>query len=315
MRVIYSMLVILFAISSGLSGQEWLVPPERAKVLSPFQFTDETRKTGEELFMKNCKQCHGEPGKNKAAALVPHPPDPAAEQIQHNSDGSLLFKIQEGRSLMPPFKNTLSTTEIWNIISYVRSFNKGYKQQASQKGEKGAETIGKASVRYNWNKDRNQIEAIFRSEKDSIVKPLAGAEVELYVERYFGNLLIGKARKTDQDGKAMFDFPKDIPGDSLGQLFAFAKFTDEMTYGEVKNDTLLYAGIPTLKPALNEKRAMWNIVQKTPWWLLISYIVIVLSIWAVIFYVIARIRAIYLLGKEENGEDSAEPVNMNREQT
>ena len=94
----------------------------------------------------------------------------------------------------------------------------------------------------------------------------------------------------------MFNFPKDLPGDSAGFVQLLAKFSDEAAFGEAKADTTLAIGVPTYRPPLNEKRAMWNVVQKTPIWLLLAYTFSVLTVWGFIFYVLIQIRSIYRAG-------------------
>ena len=77
------------------------------------------------------------------------------------------------------------------------------------------------------------------------------------------------------------------------------KLSNETKYGEIKTDTVLLAGIPTWLPPLTQERAMWNVVQKAPLWLLITYFTAVLSIWGFIFYVLYLLRRIYLTGKQK----------------
>ena len=39
----------------------WVVPEEVKEKVCPFHFTPETVKSGENIFQKNCKSCHGDP--------------------------------------------------------------------------------------------------------------------------------------------------------------------------------------------------------------------------------------------------------------
>ena len=294
-RIIILLLAFWLLLPDHSNAQEWTVPQDKAKALSPFPFTDETRKAGENVFMTNCKSCHGDPGKGNFIVLNPPPPDPAKEKMQSDSDGELLFKIREGRGAMPSFKNTLPQPSIWNVISFIRSFNPKYKQEVSAK----AAAAGVTKIDLDWRKEGNKIIATVTNEINKAVKPVAGEEIQLSAVRYFGNLTLDKIKPTDNEGKAVFIYPKDIPGDSLGNIKLTAQLTDETNYGEVKRDTLLNIGVPTWKPPLNKDRSMWNIVQKTPLWLLISYVTIVLTIWGFIFYVIYLLRVIYVKGKAE----------------
>lgn len=134
-KLIFLYLVIFLLSSELLSAQVWKVPPSRAKDLSPFIFTDETRKAGEELYVANCQACHGDPGKGNVLMMVPAPPDITTKRMQRNTDGEMFYKITEGHKIMPPHKNILSAVEGWRVISYIRSFNPDYKQQVAPKGE------------------------------------------------------------------------------------------------------------------------------------------------------------------------------------
>jgi hypothetical protein len=298
--VCLSLLFILLSYSSKLSAQEWVVPPDKAKVLSPFKFSDETRKTGENLYTTYCKQCHGDPGKGNVIALVPPPPDPATPKMQKNTDGGIFYKVTEGKGPMPSFKNILTAFNIWNIISYLRSFNPQYVQQVVPEEQGGASMVKNTHIQLSWVPDYFQVVAIVSGEKDNVIKPVTGTEVKLFAKRYFGTLLIDAAKTTDSIGKAVFNFPTDLPGDSSGFVSMFAKLSDEASYGEVIKDTSLNVGVPTWKPPLNENRAMWNVVQKAPLWILLTYSIVVLTVWGLILYVIYQLYLIFNMGKLKN---------------
>jgi mono/diheme cytochrome c family protein len=299
MRRSYNIVIYLFAwilFPASVKAQDWIVPPGVTKALSPFVFTEETMKSGQGIYMANCRSCHGDPGKGNFITLNPPPPDPGREKMQKNSDGEIFFKIREGHGAMPSFKNILPVSSIWNVISFIRSFNPEYKQQVAPK--MAMEGITKISL--TTSKEKNKIETILTNENNKVIKPVSGEEIQLFAVRYFGNLPVDKIKTTDKKGAAVFDFPENIPGDSLGKVRIIARLADETKYGEVKADTFLKIGVATWKPALNEKRAMWNVNHKAPLWLLISYFTVLLSIWGFIFYVIYLLRRIYIAGKGEN---------------
>lgn len=300
-------LMVLSAVffnSFRIAAQEWVVPPDKAAVLSPFRFSDETRKTGEGLYTTYCKQCHGDPGKGNVIALVPPPPDPATSKMQNNTDGDIFYKASEGKGPMPSFKNIISSFNIWNIISYLRRFNPQYVQKIAAAGEGGELKFRNTHIKINWVQDYFQVVALVSGERDNVIKPIAGTEIKLFAKRYFGNLLIDGAKTTDSTGKAVFAFPTDLPGDSSGFVKMFAKLSDEASFGDIRKDTSFNAGIPTWNPPLNEKRAMWNVVQKAPVWLLLTYSIVVLTIWGFILYVIYRLRIIFILGKVKKGDNN-----------
>lgn len=297
MRIIYFTLFVLVIVSYKLSAQEWVVPPDKAAALSPFKFTDESRQTGGTLYATYCKQCHGDPGKGNVIALVPPPPDPASPRMQGNTDGGIFYKVTEGRGPMLSFKNTLTPFNIWNIISYIRSFNPQYVQKVAPKVEGEGAAFANTHIQLSWVQDYFQVVASVTGEKDHVIKPVTGTEVKLFAKRYFGTLLIDGAKNTDSTGKAIFTFPTDLPGDSLGLVKMYAKLSDEGSFGEVRADTSLNVGVPTWKPPLNQERAMWNVVQKTPIWLLLTYSLVVLTVWGIIFYIVIQLRAIFIIGK------------------
>ncbi len=298
----YLFLVLIVLISFHLSAQEWVVPAEEGVKLSPFAFNDSTRKVGADLYNTNCKSCHGDPGKNNVINLVPPPPDVASVKMQTNSDGALHFKLVQGRAPMPSFKNILSSTDIWRVISFVRSFNDKYVQVIDTKKGMAGTAASNVKIQVAWVKEQNQVQMVISGMKENKIQPVSGAEVKLFAKRYFGNLLIDEARNTDAQGKALFNFPKDLPGDSAGFVQLIAKLSDEAAYGEAKADTTLAIGVPTYRPPLNEQRAMWNVVQKTPIWLLLAYTFTVLVVWGFIFYVLLQIRAIYKAGLRKDHE-------------
>ena len=292
----YLFLVLIVLITLNLSAQEWVVPAEDGAKLSPFAFNDSTRKVGADLYNTNCKSCHGDPGKNNVIKLVPLPPDVASIKMQTNSDGALHFKLVQGRAPMPSFKNILSSTDIWRVISFIRSYNEKYVQVVDTKTGLSGTAASDVKILVSWIKDKNQVQMLISGMKENKLQPVAGAEAKLFAKRYFGNLLIDEARNTDAQGKALFNFPKDLPGDSAGFVQLVAKLSDEAAFGEAKADTTLAIGVPTYRPPLNEQRAMWNVVQKTPIWLLLAYTFTVLAVWGFIFYVLMQIRAIYKAG-------------------
>ncbi len=76
-------------------------------------------KNGEELFGRNCQQCHNSRGKGgKAPQLVKGVWGPGGA----NSDAYMYQVITTGRpnTAMGSFKGSLSDDEIWQVISFLR---------------------------------------------------------------------------------------------------------------------------------------------------------------------------------------------------
>ncbi|MCK9639254.1 MAG: c-type cytochrome [Prolixibacteraceae bacterium] len=301
MKRISLLLYILSFFDFAASAQEWIVPAENGAKLSPFAFTDSTRKAGGDLFNLNCKACHGDPGKNNSVKLIPPPPDPASEKMQKNSDGAFFYKVAEGRGLMPSFKNTLSATDTWKIISYLRGFNDKYVQEVAQKAAPGV-TLEQVTMLLSWDNEKKQVKVAVTSLKEGVRQPVAGAELKLFAQRYFGNLQVDEVRTTDNQGVALFNFPATLPGDSTGMVQLLVKPTDEAAFGETKTLATMKIGIPTYRPPLNEQRALWNVNKKSPIWLLLTYLFSVLAVWALIVYVMLQLRILFKSGEENDPE-------------
>jgi hypothetical protein len=221
--------------------------------------------------------------------------------MQKNSDGAFFYKVAEGRGLMPSFKNTLSATDTWKIISYLRGFNDKYVQEIAKKLAPGI-SLEQVAMLLSWDKEKGQVKVAVTSMKEGARQPVAGAELKLFVQRYFGNLQVDESRTTDIQGVALFNFPATLPGDSSGMVQLLVKPTDEAAFGETKTMTAMKIGIPTYRPPLNEQRALWNVNRKTPIWLLLTYVFSVLAAWALIVYVMLQLRLLFKSGEENDPE-------------
>lgn len=298
---------IAIPVISFSQTETWEVPDNKAKDLSYFKFNDESIAIGKTLYDQNCKSCHGDPGKENYQQLNPVPGDMATDKIQHNSDGELHYKIANGRGLMPGFKNIIPGDDIWNVISYIRSFNGGYVQKV---GEKIILTgfTGELQFFAEFSKKDNQVKFMLFDKVKDAQNPIAGADINLFVKRNFGNLQVDNTQTTNKEGIALFKIPENLPGDTAGVLYLTAKLVNEEAFGRISKDTLLPAGMPVHPVSLTEQRAMWNVFQKAPIWLLLSYFSVVLIIWGFILYVIYHFREIYLIGKmqEEQNDTSNE---------
>lgn len=84
---------------------------------------------GKTLYLANCAACHGESGAGDgpAAAGISPPPADLRSVVQRpmSGDGYLMWAISDGGaamgSAMPAFKDTLSETDRWRIIRFLRT--------------------------------------------------------------------------------------------------------------------------------------------------------------------------------------------------
>ena len=109
--LLISVLVVIFSSSCSGDGNSKATSVSSAKKSAPINLS----LTGEELFVKNCKLCHGINGQlqlNGAKDL--------RESTLSLDDRAILIK--EGKNAMTPFKKILSDEEIRNVAEYSMSF-------------------------------------------------------------------------------------------------------------------------------------------------------------------------------------------------
>lgn len=275
---------------------EWLVPDEYKTRLADFEFTTQSVEFGQNIYLANCRSCHGMPGEGNYINLNPSPGDPASDKIQHNTDGELYYKLREGRGQMPSFKKVLTMEQIWEVVAYLRSFNPDYVQQVAVAAANNRWT--NILIHLTLMSADKKIRAEVSGMEGTVRTPVAGAEVRLEAARRFGNLQLGEALMTNEEGFVFFNMPEDLPGDPEGKLTLIAQLDDEEEFGLVKTDTLLQAGLAYTPVSLTAERAMWNTMRKAPVWLLLTYGLGVLAVWGFIFLVMMQLRTIFKLGEK-----------------
>jgi mono/diheme cytochrome c family protein len=120
--------VICFAFAPPEKGKPWNAPEKNAKTANPVASNPESIKAGAVLFAKHCQSCHGKKGLGdgtKASELKTEPGDFSIAAFQGQSDGSLFYKISEGRDDMPSFKKKIpEANDVWNIVNFLRTLKK-----------------------------------------------------------------------------------------------------------------------------------------------------------------------------------------------
>jgi mono/diheme cytochrome c family protein len=81
---------------------------------------------GASLYQANCAQCHGVDarGGGPLANTTPIQPPSLRAHLSAHSDGDLFYFISNGLpGGMPAWSGTLSETDRWNLINYLRALN------------------------------------------------------------------------------------------------------------------------------------------------------------------------------------------------
>jgi mono/diheme cytochrome c family protein len=107
-------------------------PAAYAGKTNPMANNSTAAQAGKQIFDTNCSPCHGTDAKGDgpaAASLDPKPAD-LADLESRFSDAYLFWRISEGgamppfNSKMPSWKGALSEDQIWQVITYLRTFSK-----------------------------------------------------------------------------------------------------------------------------------------------------------------------------------------------
>ena len=128
-------LLVAFAVGGGAAwcAAEETLPPGFADRANPFATDPKAAERGRTLFVDNCAPCHGESGDGHGPASVGLRPPPAdlagREIVPAHTDAYLFYRLTVGKrgSAMPAFGNSLSETERWEIIAYLRVLTGGAK--------------------------------------------------------------------------------------------------------------------------------------------------------------------------------------------
>lgn len=105
---------------------DWVAPSRAAKKTNPVASSPDSLAKGKAFYVRECVACHGNAGRGdgpKAGELQPKPRDVSDPAIQGQSDGSLFWKLTEGKAPMPTYAKS-SEDERWSVINYVRTLKR-----------------------------------------------------------------------------------------------------------------------------------------------------------------------------------------------
>ena len=120
--------------SPGASAQRstsgWTLPPDAADTKSPLKVDDKVLAVGKKVYTDKCEKCHGPKGLGDGPDADPdHAEDmnlTNPKRADRNPDGVVFYKVSNGRRSpkMPPFKDELSTEQIWSVVAYAQTLRK-----------------------------------------------------------------------------------------------------------------------------------------------------------------------------------------------
>ena len=131
MRWAAALITLAFAIAlttASAGAQRRGGDPKLAARKNPVAANAASIKSGQALYAKNCRHCHGLRGRGDGP-LAPKDPKPAdltdAKWDHGSSDGEIFAIIWNGapapKTEMKPMKGTLTEKNVWEIVNYLRS--------------------------------------------------------------------------------------------------------------------------------------------------------------------------------------------------
>jgi copper transport protein len=121
---------VVVAVAAGLvAGSRAVVeaantaPPEAVDAQNPIAADDESLRRGEGIYRANCSGCHGADGSgNGIGARIPVPRD-LRSVVPERTDGELAYLVTTGvaGTPMPGFAATLTETDRWDLVNYLRA--------------------------------------------------------------------------------------------------------------------------------------------------------------------------------------------------
>src|ERR1035438_5905219 len=128
---IVALLGFQFIFSQSFAQQtNWAAPKDADNVKNPLAGNSGVLADAKTLYASYCSPCHGDKGRGDGPAapgLNPKPADHTSAAVQSETDGSLFWKLSEGRSPMPGYKKILTDQQRWELINYIRTLAKNTK--------------------------------------------------------------------------------------------------------------------------------------------------------------------------------------------
>jgi mono/diheme cytochrome c family protein len=131
MHRVWTLLIIgcvLLCLSVTAVAQKRGGDPKLRTLKNPVPSNAASITAGRALYAKNCRHCHGLRGKGDGplAPKNPKPADLTDDKWDHGStDGEIYTLILNGApapmSEMKPMKGTLTPTQIWQLVNFIRS--------------------------------------------------------------------------------------------------------------------------------------------------------------------------------------------------
>jgi hypothetical protein len=121
--------------------------------------------------------------------------------------------------------------------------------------------------------------------------------VNIYIPRLFSLLKIGEIA-LDETGTGTLEFPKEIVGDTLGNLLVIAKIEEHDKFGFVQGSNVINWGVhKQYYKAEVPSRELWTPIA--PLWMIITLLIMLAGVWAHYMYAVYELIMIKRLSKKD----------------
>jgi hypothetical protein len=121
--------------------------------------------------------------------------------------------------------------------------------------------------------------------------------VNIYIPRLFSYLKIGEIT-LDDNGTGTMEFPKEIVGDTLGNLLVVAKIEEHDQFGFVQGSNVINWGVHRqYYKAEVPSRELWTPIA--PLWMIITLLIMLAGVWAHYMYAVYELIMIKRLSKKD----------------
>ena len=121
-------LFVVFIFSGALSQtRKFPSPPFADTITNPLKGNATATLEGKKIYTQYCVTCHGAKGKGDGIAapgLAKPPADHTSAFVQSQKDGAIFWVITNGNNPMPTYLKTLTVTQRWQVVNYIRTLAK-----------------------------------------------------------------------------------------------------------------------------------------------------------------------------------------------
>ena len=134
--------IALVIVGIGLASATLFDTTPDLRTANPVPFTVTSVQAGRDLYVANCAACHGVDGRGggpQAGTTAVRPPSLVSGHLGQHPDGDIFYWISNGLpGGMPTWKTTLSDTERWELVDFLRALNGAVPAAGSAPGGTGS---------------------------------------------------------------------------------------------------------------------------------------------------------------------------------